>query len=68
MENRERGAMGKELGKYVVALDCFDKALIVLSATRSEISIAAFANIIIGTPVGVANASVAYYRNYKETI
>ena len=67
-ENRERGAMGKGLGTYVAALDYFDKILIVLSATRGEISIASFANIIIGTPVGVANASVTYYRNYKETI
>ena len=68
MENREREAMGKGLGTCVAALDYFDKILIVLSATRGEISIASFANIIIGTPVGVANASVTYYRSYKETI
>ena len=68
MENRERGAMGKGLGTYVAALDYFDKILIVLSATRGEISIASFANIIIGIHVGVANASVTYYRNYKETM
>ena len=49
--------MSKRLGKYVAFCD-FDKSLIVLSATSGSISIASFATVI-GTPVGIASASLS---------
>ena len=48
--------MSKRLSKYNASFDYFDKSLIVLSATSCSISIASFATVI-GTPVGIANAT-----------
>ena len=50
--------MSKRLTKYIPPFDYFDKSLIVLSATSSSISIASFAAVI-GTPVGIASASLS---------
>ena len=49
--------MSQRLSKYIAFCDYFDKSLIVLSATSSIISIASFATVI-GTPVGIASASL----------
>ena len=49
--------MSKRLSKYVAFCDYFDKFLIVLSATNGSISIASFGTVI-GTPVGIASASL----------
>ena len=50
--------MSKRLCKYIASFDCFDKSLIVLSATSGSISIASFAAVI-GTPVGIVSASLS---------
>ena len=50
--------MSKRLSKYISSFDYFDKSLIVLSATSGSISIASFATVI-GTPVGIVNASLS---------
>ena len=50
--------MSKRLGKYIASFDYFDKALIALSATSGNISIASFV-IVIGIPVGIASASLS---------
>ena len=50
--------MSKKYKKYIAFFDCFDKSLIVLSATNGRISIASFA-IVIGTPIGIASASLS---------
>ena len=57
-EIKERELMSKRLGKYIASFDYFDKSLIVLSATSGSISIASFATVI-GTPVGIASASLS---------
>ena len=48
--------MSKRLSKYISFFDCFDKSLIVLSITATNISIASFATVI-GAPVGLVSAS-----------
>ena len=50
--------MSKGLSKYIASSDYFDKSLIVLSATSGSISIASFTTVI-GTPVGIASASLS---------
>ena len=57
-EIKKRELMSKRLCKYIAFCDYFDKSLIVLSATSSSISIASFATVI-GTPVGIASASLS---------
>ena len=57
-EIKERELMSKRLSKYITFCDYFDKSLIVLSATSGSISIASFATVI-GTPVGIASASIS---------
>ena len=57
-EIKERELMSKRLSKYIAFCDYFDKTLIVLSSTSSSISIASFATVI-GTPVGIASASLS---------
>ena len=57
-EIKERELMSKKLSKYVAFCDYFDKSLIVLLATSGNVSIASFTTVI-GTPVGVASASVS---------
>ena len=52
-EIKERELMSKRISKYIASFDCFDKSLIILSATSGSISIASFATVI-GTPIGVA--------------
>ena len=55
-ESRETELISKRL--YFTSSDFIDKSLIVLSATSGIISIASFATVI-GTPVGIASASVS---------
>ena len=50
--------MSKRLSKCIASFDYFDKSLIVLSATSGSISTASFATVI-GTPVGIASASLS---------
>ena len=57
-EIKERELMSKKLSKYVAFCEYFDKSLIVLLATSGNVSIASFTTVI-GTPVGVASASVS---------
>ena len=57
-EIKERELMSKGLSKYIAFCDYFDKSLIVLSATSGGISIASFATVI-GTPIGIASASLS---------
>ena len=52
----ERELMCKRLSKYIAFFDCFEKSLIVLSATSGNISIASFTTVI-GATVGIASAS-----------
>ena len=55
-EIRERELMSKRLSKYIAFFYYFDRFLIVLSVTRSSISIASTATVI-GAPVGIANTT-----------
>ena len=64
-EFTERELMSKRLSKYIAFSDYFDKSLIVLSTT--SISIASFATVI-GTPVGIASASLALHFNYLKKL
>ena len=57
-EIKERELMSKRLSKYIACFDYFDKSLIVLSAKSDSISITSFA-IVIGTPAGIASASLS---------
>ena len=57
-EIKEKELMSKRLSKYIAFCNYFDKSLIVLSATSGSISIASFA-IVIGSPVGIASASLS---------
>ena len=50
--------MSKRLSKYIDCFYYFGKSLIVLSATSGSISIALFATVI-GTPIGIASASLS---------
>ena len=58
-EIKDRKLMSKRLTKYIASFDYFDKSLIVLSATSGSISIASFTTVI-GTPIGIASASVTF--------
>ena len=57
-EIRERELMSKMLNKYIASFDCFEKFLIILSATSGSISVASFATVI-GAPVGIESANVS---------
>ena len=57
-EIKERELMSKRLSKYIACCNYSDKFLIVLSATSGRISIASFTTVI-GTPVGIASASLS---------
>ena len=50
--------MSKILSKCFAFCDYFDKSLIVLSTTSCGVSIASFETVI-GTPVGIASASLS---------
>ena len=50
--------MSKRLSKHIASFDYFDKSLIILSATSDSTFIASFATVI-GTPVGIASASLS---------
>ena len=58
-EIKEKKLMSKRFSKYIASFDYFDKSLIVLSARSDSISIASFATVI-GTPVGIASASLSF--------
>ena len=57
-EIKERALMSKRVSQYIASFDYFDKSLTVLSATSGSTSIASFATVI-GTPVGIASASLS---------
>ena len=57
-EFKESELMSKKLSKYIAFCDYSDKLLVVLRATSGSVSIASFATII-GTPVGIAIASLS---------
>ena len=57
-EIKERELMSKKLSKYIAFCDYSDKLLVVPSATSGSISTASFATVI-GTPVGIASASLS---------
>ena len=54
-EIREREIISKNISKYIVSLDYFDKSLNVLSILSVIISIASFASVI-GAPAGIIGA------------
>ena len=58
-EIRERELISKNLSKYIVSLDYFDKSLNVLSILSGSISIASFATVI-GAPAGIIGASCGF--------
>ena len=66
-EIKEREFMSKRLSKYIAFCDYFDKSLIVLLATSGSISIASFATVI-GTPVGIASASLSLTFSFSNGI
>ena len=59
-EINQRKSCSKKLIKYVTDFDYIDKILVVLSATSSGVSIILFTSIV-GTPVGIASASLALF-------
>ena len=56
-EINQRKSCSKKFNKYLTTFDYIDKILIILSATGSGVSIISFKSII-GTPVGIASASL----------
>ena len=56
-EIKEKELMSKRLSKYIPSFDYFDKSLTVLK-TSGSISITSFATVI-GTPIGIASASLS---------
>ena len=56
-EINQRKSYCKKLNKYITVFDYIDKILIVLNATSGGVSIISFASII-GSPVGIASASL----------
>ena len=56
-EINQRKSCSKKLNKYVADFDYIDKILIVLSAKSSRVSIISL-TAIVGTPVGIASASL----------
>ena len=59
-EINQRKSCSKKLNKYVTTFDYIDKILIVLSATSGGVSIISFTSIV-GTPVGIASASLTLF-------
>ena len=57
-EIQERKIMSKKTSKCIVAFDCFDKILIVLSSTIVGIPIISFTSVI-GVPVGIPRSSIS---------
>ena len=55
-EINQQKSYSKKLNKYVTIFDYIDRILIILSVTRSGISIISFASII-GVPAGIASTS-----------
>ena len=58
-EIREREIISKNISKYIVSLDYFDKSLNALSILSGSISITWFATVI-GTPAGIIGASYGF--------
>ena len=56
-EINQRKSYHKKLNKYITIFDYIEKILIVLSATSGGVSIISFTSIL-GTPVGIASASL----------
>ena len=59
-EINQRKSCSRKLNKYVAVFDYIDQALIVLSATSGGVSIISFTSIV-GTPVGIASASLTLF-------
>ena len=66
-EINQRKSCSRKLNKYVTAFDYIDKILIVLSATRSGVSIISFTSII-EAQVGVASASLTLIFSLRTGI
>ena len=64
---KERELINKRFSKYIASVHYFDKSLIVLSATSGSISIASFATVI-GTPVGIASASLSLNFHFLQDL
>ena len=58
-EIKERELMSKRLSKHIAFFDYLDKSLFVLSTVSDSISIASLATVI-GTPIGIASASLSF--------
>ena len=58
-ETREKELISKNLSKYIVSLDYFDKSLNVSSILSGSISVASFATDI-GAPAGIIGASCGF--------
>ena len=58
-EIKEREFISRRLSKYIISFDYFGKSLIVLSVTSGIIYIASIATVI-GAPVGIVSASLAF--------
>ena len=58
-EIRERELISKNLSKYIVSLDYFDKSLNVLSILSGSVSIASLTSVI-GVPTGIIGASCSF--------
>ena len=64
---KERELMSKNLNKYIVSFDYFDKSLIVSSAISGTIFTASFATVI-GAPVGISSGSFSLAFSISTTI
>ena len=54
-KKKQQKTMSKKMSKCIGTFNCFDKTLIVLSATNGGISIISFTSLI-GVPVGIVSA------------
>ena len=57
-EIKERKDMIKKLNKYIVSFDYLDKIFITLSASFGTLSIASYAVVVVGIPVGIAGSTL----------
>ena len=59
-EINQRKSCSEKLSKYVAVFDYIDQALIVLSSRSGGVSIISFTSIV-GTPIGIASASLTLF-------
>ena len=63
-EINQTKSYSKKLNKYVIAFDCIDKVLIVLSATSSWVSIISFTSIV-GAPIVIGCFTLIFSKTTK---